>query len=120
MVRPAYAGDKRALVLAFDIGTTFSGVSYTLLDPGQVPHINSVTRYVSPLTLVTKGNSTESRFLDFLARLWPVLKLLLLSCTMPVEKLAPLGQRPPSWKLSTQQMRRGGLSSIGKPATELS
>ena len=50
MTRPAYAGDKRALVLAFDIGTTFSGVSYTLLDPGEIPVIKSVERHVSPLT----------------------------------------------------------------------
>lgn len=48
MVRPAYVGDKRALVLALDIGTTFSGVSYTLLDPGEVPQIKSVARYVHP------------------------------------------------------------------------
>jgi len=53
MVRPAYVGDKRSLVLAFDIGTTFSGVSYALLDPGQVPKINSVIRYASPLMSVT-------------------------------------------------------------------
>jgi len=69
MVRPAYAGDKRALVLAFDIGTTFSGVSYTLLDPGQVPHINSVIRCVSPLISVTTGNSAENFFSDFQDRL---------------------------------------------------
>lgn len=47
MVRSSYCGDKRSLVLAFDIGTTFSGVSYVLLDPGQVPEINSVIRYSS-------------------------------------------------------------------------
>lgn len=69
MVRPAYAGDKRALVLAFDIGTTFSGVSYTLLDPGQVPRINSVMRCVSPLILITAGNFTGRCFSDFQARL---------------------------------------------------
>lgn len=44
MVRAAYAGDERSLLLAFDIGTTFSGVSYALLDPGQVPRVKSVTR----------------------------------------------------------------------------
>ena len=48
MVRPAYSGQKRTLALAFDIGTTFSGVSYVLLDPGQAPEINSVTRYALP------------------------------------------------------------------------
>lgn len=68
MVRPAYAGDKRALVLAFDIGTTFSGVSYVLLDPGQAPQINSVTRCVSPLILATTRDS-ESLLSAFQARL---------------------------------------------------
>ena len=56
MVRPPYVGDKRALVLAFDIGTTFSGVSYALLDPGQIPQINSITRYVPPLTFMMTGS----------------------------------------------------------------
>ena len=60
MVRPAYAGDKATLVLAFDIGTTFSGISYTLLDPGQVPRIRSVTRYVLPLTSATARNSSKA------------------------------------------------------------
>ncbi|KAF9783709.1 hypothetical protein BJ322DRAFT_1066702 [Thelephora terrestris] len=49
MIRPAYSGNRRSLVLAFDIGTTFSGVSYVLLDPGQVPKINNVTRFPGQL-----------------------------------------------------------------------
>ena len=55
MVRPAYSGDKRTLALAFDIGTTFSGISYVLLDPDQVPEIKSVTRCASPLISETMG-----------------------------------------------------------------
>ncbi|KAL5486031.1 hypothetical protein ACEPAI_7075 [Sanghuangporus weigelae] len=43
--RKPYNGDRRALVLAFDVGTTFSGVSYAFLDPGEVPKIHGVTRY---------------------------------------------------------------------------
>ncbi|KAG6918259.1 hypothetical protein DXG01_015633 [Tephrocybe rancida] len=43
--RSVYSGLKRKLVLALDIGTTFSGVSYSILDPGQVPEIRSVSRY---------------------------------------------------------------------------
>ena len=62
--RLPYAGTERKLVLAFDIGTTFSGVSYwcavqhrrsfnlsfsfffySILDPGKVPEIKGVTRY---------------------------------------------------------------------------
>ena len=44
MARTAYNGTSRKLVLAFDIGTTYSGAAYTLLDPGQVPQIVSVTK----------------------------------------------------------------------------
>lgn len=43
--RPRYQGSRRKLVLAFDVGTTYSGISYSILDPGQVPEIKSVTRY---------------------------------------------------------------------------
>ncbi|KAJ2922261.1 hypothetical protein H1R20_g14832, partial [Candolleomyces eurysporus] len=45
--RPKYEGTSRKLLLAFDIGTTFSGVSYSILDPGKVPEIRPVTRYPS-------------------------------------------------------------------------
>lgn len=41
-----YQGTSRKLVLAIDIGTTYSGVSYCVLDPGEVPKILSVTRYI--------------------------------------------------------------------------
>ncbi|KAH9940118.1 uncharacterized protein BXZ73DRAFT_99115 [Epithele typhae] len=40
-----YAGSVRKLVLCLDIGTTFSGVSYVFLEPGQVPRIHNVTRF---------------------------------------------------------------------------
>ncbi|KAI0315438.1 hypothetical protein OF83DRAFT_1062097 [Amylostereum chailletii] len=43
--RPPYHGLKRKLVIAFDLGTTFSGVSYAILDPGKVPEIRTVTRF---------------------------------------------------------------------------
>ncbi|RDB20646.1 Heat shock protein 12A [Hypsizygus marmoreus] len=43
--RPPYTGSSRKLVLAFDVGTTFSGISYSILDPGQVPEIKGVTRF---------------------------------------------------------------------------
>jgi len=32
-------------VLAFDVGTTYSGISYSVLDPGQVPEIKGVARF---------------------------------------------------------------------------
>ncbi|PCH36693.1 hypothetical protein WOLCODRAFT_82535 [Wolfiporia cocos MD-104 SS10] len=38
-----YSGIQRKLVLAFDVGTTFSGISY--VDPGEIPIIHTVTRY---------------------------------------------------------------------------
>ncbi|KAF9523664.1 hypothetical protein CPB83DRAFT_862443 [Crepidotus variabilis] len=43
--RTAYSGSRRKLVLAFDVGTTFSGISYCILDPGQIPGVKSVTRF---------------------------------------------------------------------------
>ena len=59
--RSVYRGARRKLVLAFDVGTTYSGISYryqahrffiqvadrlldSLLDPGQVPEIKGITR----------------------------------------------------------------------------
>ncbi|KAF6748669.1 hypothetical protein DFP72DRAFT_555314 [Ephemerocybe angulata] len=45
--RKAYDGATRKLLLAFDIGTTFSGISYSVLDPGTIPEILPVTRYPS-------------------------------------------------------------------------
>ncbi|KIL57964.1 hypothetical protein M378DRAFT_355984 [Amanita muscaria Koide BX008] len=36
---------RKSLVIAIDIGTTFSGVSYSLLEPGKAPRIQPVTRY---------------------------------------------------------------------------
>ena len=44
MTREPYRGKSRKLVLAFDIGTTYSGAAYAFLDPGEVPEINSVTK----------------------------------------------------------------------------
>ena len=46
--RAPYSGRSRKLVVALDIGTTFSGAAYILLDPGEVPQIESVIRRVSP------------------------------------------------------------------------
>ncbi|KAJ7097499.1 hypothetical protein C8R43DRAFT_261712 [Mycena crocata] len=42
--RKAYTG-ARTLVFGIDVGTTFSGVSYSILEPGQVPVIRSITRF---------------------------------------------------------------------------
>ncbi|CCM01024.1 uncharacterized protein FIBRA_03072 [Fibroporia radiculosa] len=40
-----FGGDSRKLVLAIDVGTTYSGVAFCVLDPGEVPKVFSVTRY---------------------------------------------------------------------------
>ncbi|KIM35041.1 hypothetical protein M413DRAFT_20826 [Hebeloma cylindrosporum] len=45
MSRAPYPGSSRKLVLAFDVGTTYSGISYSILDPGMVPSIKAVTRF---------------------------------------------------------------------------
>src|SRR5712671_346475 len=44
--RKPYGGSTRSLVLAFDVGTTFSGVSYAILEPNEIPKIHGVTRCV--------------------------------------------------------------------------
>lgn len=43
-LRQPYQGSSRKLVLAFDVGTTFSGISYCILDPGEVPTIRGVSK----------------------------------------------------------------------------
>ncbi|KAJ2932470.1 hypothetical protein H1R20_g4610, partial [Candolleomyces eurysporus] len=45
VTRKPYSGLTRSLVIAIDVGTTFSGVSYAILDPGEVPQIHGVTRF---------------------------------------------------------------------------
>ena len=58
IARVHYSGPSRKLVVALDIGTTFSGAAYTFLDPGEVPKIQSVTRQAVPLNpnQVTSGD----------------------------------------------------------------
>lgn len=43
--RTPYTGTHRRLVVGIDVGTTFSGVSYAILDPGVVPEIRGVNRF---------------------------------------------------------------------------
>lgn len=43
--RKPYGGATRSLVIAIDVGTTFSGVSYAILEPGEIPKIHGVTRF---------------------------------------------------------------------------
>jgi len=46
ITRSPYKGPSRKLVLAFDIGTTYSGVSYAILEPDRVPEIKSVVKFL--------------------------------------------------------------------------
>ena len=43
IARSPYNGTSRKLLLAFDIGTTYSGVCYVFLDPGVTPKVEAVT-----------------------------------------------------------------------------
>ncbi|KAH7928097.1 hypothetical protein BV22DRAFT_1005636 [Leucogyrophana mollusca] len=43
--RKPYTGPSRSMIIALDVGTTFSGVSYAILEPGEVPKIHGVTRF---------------------------------------------------------------------------
>ncbi|PSR75177.1 hypothetical protein PHLCEN_2v9267 [Hermanssonia centrifuga] len=45
MALPPFSGTLRKLVIAFDVGTTYSGVGYAILDPGEIPRIQGVTRF---------------------------------------------------------------------------
>ncbi|VDC07271.1 unnamed protein product [Peniophora sp. CBMAI 1063] len=52
--RSPYSGNKRRLVIAFDLGTTFSGVSFAVLDPNKPPKVETVGRYPGQDTYDTK------------------------------------------------------------------
>ncbi|KAJ7073103.1 hypothetical protein C8F01DRAFT_268957 [Mycena amicta] len=43
--RPIFKGVRRKLIIGFDVGTTFSGISYCLLEPGRAAEILPVTRF---------------------------------------------------------------------------
>ncbi|XP_006460478.1 hypothetical protein AGABI2DRAFT_203545 [Agaricus bisporus var. bisporus H97] len=43
--RGSYQGSDRKLLLAFDVGTTYSGISYSILDPGKKPEVQGVYRF---------------------------------------------------------------------------
>ncbi|KAI6030475.1 hypothetical protein F5J12DRAFT_294005 [Pisolithus orientalis] len=43
--RQPYEGPPRKLILAFDVGTTFSGISYCIVDPGEIPVIRGVPKF---------------------------------------------------------------------------
>ena len=55
-----FTGSLRRLVLAFDVGTTFSGISFAVLDPGGEPKIQTVTRYACAHTVLLRVEIEES------------------------------------------------------------
>src|SRR5258708_26003007 len=62
--RNPYTGTEKSLVIGIDVGTTLSGVSYAVLEPGKVPRINPVVRYVLPVIfhMIIVTNHTNARF----------------------------------------------------------
>ncbi|KAL5485834.1 hypothetical protein ACEPAI_6876 [Sanghuangporus weigelae] len=48
-----YKGHHKELIIGIDVGTTFSGVCYAFLRPGEIPQIHSVTRFTDQ----TSGDS---------------------------------------------------------------
>ncbi|KAL1693048.1 hypothetical protein GGG16DRAFT_123573 [Schizophyllum commune] len=40
-----YAGDSRKLYACIDVGTTYSGISYCIAEPGAAPEVMGVTRF---------------------------------------------------------------------------
>ncbi|KAH8117888.1 hypothetical protein DFH11DRAFT_864351 [Phellopilus nigrolimitatus] len=52
--RQSYKGSQLGIVIGIDVGTTFSGVSYAILRPGQVPDVLPVTRFSGGSTGVHK------------------------------------------------------------------
>ncbi|KAG8902814.1 hypothetical protein FRB99_004081 [Tulasnella sp. 403] len=43
--RPPYEGTKTSLIISIDLGTTYSGASYSILRPGEVPEVYDVIGY---------------------------------------------------------------------------
>ena len=59
-----YKGKSTSIVFGIDVGTTFSGVSYAILEPGEVPKIHGVTRYVWHYVVLTMRLLFIVDFLD--------------------------------------------------------
>ncbi|KAF9526178.1 hypothetical protein CPB83DRAFT_817364 [Crepidotus variabilis] len=53
--RQPYSGSTRRLLLAFDVGTTYSGISYSVLNPGEVPEIKVVKRFPAQRHITTNS-----------------------------------------------------------------
>jgi len=62
LTRQPYRGLVRKLVLAFDVGTTYSGVSYAILDPGEVPKTLGVNRWSTIRRFLTRADEERFRY----------------------------------------------------------
>jgi hypothetical protein len=113
MPRPAYHGQVEKLVLAFDLGTTFSGASYAILEPDITPEIRGVTRYDERHMIYSYFSSFP---LDFPPKMLAVMRKSQLFYGMINEaKSGPLVQKPWNRKLSRARRIRAGWKPNGKP-----
>ena len=70
IARTRYSGSSRKLVIALDIGTTFSGAAYAFLDPGDVPRIQPVTRRVFLVSVDLVPSLTNERQISKQSEPW--------------------------------------------------
>ncbi|KAG9044028.1 hypothetical protein FS837_008864 [Tulasnella sp. UAMH 9824] len=99
--RSAYSGPDTKLIVAIDVGTTFSGASYTFLKPGEAPRIYEVGRF--------RGQEDKQGSKKVPSVLFYSPEGKLLACGAEINKLGPqdgtktewfkLGLRPPSMRI---------------------
>ena len=97
---PAYDGSKRKLVLSIDLGTTYSGISYAILDPGQVPEIKPVLRCVETHLSSTSYTMSLLRASEVIldCKTTSLTSESLLSSVMDLTALCgPVEQKPRRW-----------------------
>ncbi|KAM6499518.1 hypothetical protein JOM56_005026 [Amanita muscaria] len=103
--RQPYSGTERTLVIAIDVGTTFSGVSYALLNPGVVPQllnpthdsvqprgdskVPSVVCYSQDGTVVAAGAETDPKTNDALAEMDDIIRVEWFKLHLRPPHLAP-------------------------------
>ncbi|KIL57674.1 hypothetical protein M378DRAFT_171507 [Amanita muscaria Koide BX008] len=105
--RQPYSGTERTLVIAIDVGTTFSGVSYALLNPGVVPQIQPVTQFLGQReprgdskvpsvvcysqdgTVVAAGAETDPKTNDALAEMDDIIRVEWFKLHLRPPHLAP-------------------------------
>ncbi|KAG9009248.1 hypothetical protein FRB90_008492 [Tulasnella sp. 427] len=105
-LRSPYSGSQPGLAIAIDIGTTYSGASYTFLTPGEVPRIYDVTGF--------KGQENRESNTKVPSVLFYALTGELLACGAEVKRLGhrkgvrtewfKLELRPPSLRIDTPKV----------------